>query len=119
MTEIERFNADWLAAWSDKDVERVVGFYAEDADYYDPHVPAGIKGHEALRAHLIGLFGALPRTIYTPDEVWPMTQGYCGRWYLALGEGDSVQRVRGFDFVQMRDGRISFNEVYVHELTSA
>ena len=51
MTEIERFNADWLKAWSDKDVERLLTFYTEDADYLDPQVPAGIKGHDALRAY--------------------------------------------------------------------
>lgn len=119
MTEIERFNADWLQAWSDKDVERLLTFYTEDADYLDPQVPAGIKGHDALRVYLTGLFAALPATRYTPEAVWDVDGGYCGRWYLDAGEGEAAMRMRGFDFVQMRDGRISFNEVYTHTLPAA
>ena len=31
MVDIVKFNADWLQAWTDKDVERLLTFYAEDA----------------------------------------------------------------------------------------
>jgi hypothetical protein len=51
--------------------------------------------------------------------VWDVDGGYCGRWYLDAGEGEAAMRMRGFDFVQMRDGRISFNEVYTHTLPAA
>ena len=119
MTDIVQFNADWLQAWSDKDVERLLSFYADDADYIDPQVPAGIKGQDALRAYLTQLFAALPTTLYTPDEVWPIDGGFCGRWYLDAGEGDAAARMRGFDYVQLRDGKISFNEVYTHTLVAA
>ncbi|MGZ5924805.1 MAG: nuclear transport factor 2 family protein [Rhizomicrobium sp.] len=111
--DLEKFNADWLRAWSDKDVPRLVNFYTEDAVYKDPQTAAGIKGHAALTAYLTGLFGATPPMTYTPDEIWPTPNGYCGRWYCAMQGGG---RMRGFDLVVLRGDKIALNEVYVHQL---
>ena len=117
MVAIERFNADWLAAWSDKDVERVLSFYDRGATYQDPQVPGGLAGHDALRDYLTGLFASLPATRYTPDAIWPIDGGFCGRWYCDVGNGDP--RLRGFDFVRLNGDRIVHNEVYVHQLPAA
>jgi hypothetical protein len=117
--DIARFNADWLAAWTDKDVERLVGFYTPDCTYKDPQTAAGIVGHDALRAYLAGLFAATPPMRYTPDETWPIPGGYCGRWYCAIGEASDMGALRGFDLVILRDGRIAHNEVYVHQMPAA
>lgn len=111
--DLEKFNAVWLRAWSDKDVPRLVNFYTEDAVYKDPQTAAGIKGHAALTAYLTGLFGATPPMTYTPDEIWPTPNGYCGRWYCAMQGGG---RMRGFDLVVLRGDKIALNEVYVHQL---
>jgi len=111
-SDIERFNADWLRAWTDKDVERLLGFYAEDCVYKDPQT-AGLTGHPALRAYLTGLFGATPAMTYAPDEVWPISNGFCGRWYCDIEGGG---RLRGFDLVVLRGDRIILNEVYTHTL---
>lgn len=115
---IEDFNADWLKAWTDKDVERLIGFYTPDCDYKDPQTPAGIKGHDALRAYLTGLFGATPPMRYTPDETWAISNGFCGRWFCEIGETGEGGRLRGFDLVILRDGKIALNEVFVHQLPS-
>lgn len=114
--DIERFNADWLAAWTAKDVERLLGFYTEDCVYRDPQTAAGITGHAALRAYLTGLFGATPPMTYTPDETWPMAGGYCGRWYCAVGADGSAGKLRGFDLVILKGDKIALNEVYVHDM---
>jgi len=53
---------------------------------------------------------------YTPDEVWPIPGGFCGRWYCEMGEGGSLGRIRGFDLVLLDGDRIALNEVYVHAL---
>ncbi len=111
--DIARFNADWLAAWTSKDVPALLGFYAEDCTYFDPQVPAGITGHEALRGYLTQLFGATPPMTYTPEEVWTIDGGFCGRWYCSV---EGAGRLRGFDMVLLRDDRIAHNEVYVHQL---
>lgn len=114
--DIAAFNADWLAAWTDKDVERLLGFYASDCLYKDPQTAAGITGQEALRAYLTGLFAATPPIRYTPDETWPIPGGFCGRWYADIGEGGAMGRMRGFDLVLFNGDRIGVNEVYVHTL---
>lgn len=111
--DYERFNADWLQAWTDKDVERLLGFYAEDCVYHDPQTAGGITGHEALRAYLAGLFAATPAMTYTPDEIWVTDSGFCGRWYCDVAGGG---RLRGFDLVVMGGECIALNEVYVHQL---
>lgn len=111
--EIERFNADWLAAWTAKDVDRLCGFYAEACVYKDPQTTAGLTGREALRGYLQGLFAATPAMTYTPDETWPIPGGYCGRWYCDIEGG---ARLRGFDLVILEGREIVLNEVYVHPL---
>ena len=112
--DIAQFNADWLRAWTDKDVERLVGFYTPDAVYKDPQTAAGIRGHDALRAYLTTLFNSTPPMRYTPDETWAIAGGFCGRWYCQIG--DNAGRLRGFDLVLLNGDRIALNEVYVHTL---
>jgi hypothetical protein len=113
--DIADYNARWLKAWSDKDVERLCGFYADDCLYKDPQTAAGLTGAEALRGYLTALFAGTPPMTYTPDEVWPIPGGFCGRWYCEIGGGG---RMRGFDLVILKGDRIALNEVYVHQLTA-
>ncbi|MBI1249903.1 MAG: DUF4440 domain-containing protein [Alphaproteobacteria bacterium] len=114
--DIPAFNAAWLKAWTDKDVERLLDFYADDTVYKDPQTAAGIQGHDALRAYLTGLFGATPPMRYDPEETWAISGGFCGRWYCTIGESGEGGRMRGFDLVLMRGDRIVLNEVYVHQM---
>jgi nuclear transport factor 2 (NTF2) superfamily protein len=115
--DIERFNADWLAAWSAKDVERLLLFYAADTVYRDAQVPAGVRGRAALRAYLTGLFAVTPPMRYDPDEVWPIPGGYCGRWICTIASPDGSRRwLRGFDLVLLDGDQIALNEVYTHTL---
>lgn len=112
--DLDRFNADWLAAWTAKDVERLLTFYAEDCVYRDPQTAAGLTGHDQLRAYLTTLFAGTPAMTYTPDELWATHDGYCGRWFCEVAGGG---RLRGFDLVVLRGDRIALNEVFVHDLT--
>jgi hypothetical protein len=111
--DIAAFNDRWLAAWSDKDVERLAGFYAEACVYKDPQTAQGLQGREALRGYLSGLFAATPAMTYAADEVWPIPGGFCGRWYCDVAGG---ARLRGFDLVLLEGEQIVLNEVYVHQL---
>jgi len=117
---IEKYNAEWLQAWSDKDADRLVDVnYAPNVVYKDPQTPAGLHGTEALRAYLKGLFGAMPATRYEPEEVWPHAdgKGYSGRWLGTMDLPDGKKRrFRGFDLVVMEGDRIVLNEVYTHDL---
>lgn len=114
------FNKRWLQAWSDKDVPRLLAFYAEDCRYLDPNVPLGVTGHAELGPYLTGLFAALPATRYDPEEIWETHNGYCGRWYCVMGDDPKAPpAMRGFDLVVMRGDKIALNEVYAHMLTPA
>lgn len=113
--DIADYNARWLQAWSDKDVDALCAFYADDCVLKDPQMTQGVEGNDALRAYLTGLFAAMPATTYTPDEVWPIPGGFCGRWYAEMKGG---ARMRGFDLVILAGDRIALNEVYVHPLAS-
>ncbi|HEX5377416.1 MAG TPA: nuclear transport factor 2 family protein [Phenylobacterium sp.] len=118
--DVADFNARWLQAWSDKDVERLVGFYAPDCRYIDQQVPQGLTGREALRGYLTGLFAATPPMRYDPEEIWPTESGFCGRWYCVMGaDPKAAPALRGFDLVVLKDGLIALNEVYVHTLAAA
>jgi hypothetical protein len=114
--DIETFNRDWLQAWTDKDVPRLIGFYAEDCLYKDAQTVEGLQGRAALAVYLEGLFASTPPMTYTPDEVWPIPNGFCGRWFCAIGEAGAIGRLRGFDLVILRGREIILNEVYVHQL---
>ncbi len=117
--DLERYNADWLQAWTDKNVEQLISFYSSDCVYKDPQTTAGIVGHSALRRYLTGLFSATPPMRYTPDEIWQTHNGYCGRWYCDIGEAGDGGKLRGFDLVILQGDKIAFNEVYVHQLAGA
>ncbi|HEY8617760.1 nuclear transport factor 2 family protein [Phenylobacterium sp.] len=111
--DISDFNARWLKAWSDKDVDRLVSFYADGCTYKDPQTAQGLTGRTALRTYLLGLFAATPPMTYTPDQTWPIPGGFCGRWYCDVQGGG---RLRGFDLVLLEGEEIVLNEVYVHTL---
>jgi hypothetical protein len=115
--DLNDYNARWLQAWTNKDVPGLLTFYAEDIRYFDPGMPKGAIGHAELGAYLTGLFGATPPMTYTPEEIWPTHNGFCGRWYCTIGPDPKVPpAMRGFDLVVLKGDRIVHNEVYVHEL---
>jgi hypothetical protein len=115
--DIAAFNARWLKAWSDKDVEHLLEFYSADCSYTDQQVPMGLIGRDALRGYLTGLFAATPPMRYDPDEVWPTPTGFCGRWMCVIGDDPkAAPALRGFDLVVLKDGLIALNEVYTHVL---
>lgn len=114
--DIDDYNARWLAAWTAKDVDALLGFYSEDCVYKDPQTAAGLTGHAQLGPYLTGLFAATPPMTYTPETTWAIEGGFCGRWYCEIAGPDGPTRIRGFDLVILDGDRISWNEVYVHPL---
>jgi hypothetical protein len=115
--DVARFNADWLQAWTEKEVDRLLGFYAADTVYKDGQTAEGLRGHEQLGPYLRQLFTATPPMRYDADAVWPIEGGFCGRWICTIEPpGGNKAFIRGFDLVLLRDGKIALNEVYTHQL---
>lgn len=118
--DFAKYNADWLQAWSDKDVDTLVDrFYASNVVYKDTQTAKGLNGSAELRAYLTGLFAAMPPTRYDSDEIWPHAdgKGYAGRWIGTMElPGGAKRRFRGFDLVILEGDRITRNEVYTHDL---
>jgi ketosteroid isomerase-like protein len=118
--DIVQYNARWLRAWTEKDVDRLLTFYAPTTVYKDPQVPAGLRGHEQLRAYLTKLFAETPPMRYEPDETWATHDGYCGRWICTIEGPDGTKSyMRGFDLVVLKGDQIVLNEVYTHTLAEA
>jgi len=110
--EARAFAERWLPAWSGNRPELLAGFYAPDAVYSDPAIPAGVRGRDALRAY----FGVL--LARNPDWVWvqrgsvPMEDGFLNLWHASIPVGARTLEVDGACTVQLRDGLIYANHVF-------
>jgi len=112
-SDLRRFNDAWLDAWTNKDVDRGVGMYAEDCRFMDSATAQGLSGRKELRRYLEQMFPVVPTWRYRSDELWPIPGGFCARWFCDM---DGGRCLRGFDFVQLREGNIVLNEVYTHDI---
>jgi len=59
-TEIERLDAETIAAWSVHDVEGVLAPFADDAVWDDVGLPEPLRGKDAIRAYVQAWFTAFP-----------------------------------------------------------
>lgn len=111
--EARRFAQRWLPAWTGNDPETLAGFYAEDAFYLDPAVPAGLSGKPALLAYFRKLLAHNPAWVWTQIEGLPMEGGFLNKWHVRIPVGDSDVELVGVCLVQLDGaGKIRRNEVY-------
>ncbi len=47
--DVEKYNREWLQAWSEKDVARLLTFYHPEVVYKDAQTVTGAVGQAALR----------------------------------------------------------------------
>ncbi len=101
----------WLSAWTGNEPEKLRQFYCDDAFYRDPSRPNGIRGAELLPYFKSLLF-------HNPDWQWkaleiiPTQKGFCLKWMATIPLGSATIKEAGLDIVELRDGKISRNEVY-------
>ena len=72
--EATAFAADWAAAWNARDVERVLGMFAEDLTFVSPTAlavvgTATVRGKDALRAYWTNALGRIGSLKFTVDRV--------------------------------------------------
>lgn len=111
--EAERFCARWLPAWTGNDPERLLSFYARDAFYSDPAVPAGLRGHDAMRAYFTRLLAAYPEWVWLHRRSLPVPGGFLNFWDARLTASADAPVWSGVCIVQLEDGLIVRNEVFL------
>ena len=79
-TDADAFVADWMEAWNDHDLDRILGHYAEDVEYYSPFIAQmaepgrqGADGHldgkAAVRAYFAAALERNPDLRFSPPAV--------------------------------------------------
>lgn len=122
VSEAREFSATWLPAWTGNNPELLVSFYAEDAYYSDPAIPAGVQGGPTLLAYFRKLLARNPDWVWRQVEAIPLEGGFLNKWEASIPVGTRMLIVTGVCLVQFNEeGKIRRNEVYFdrYELLSA
>ena len=112
MENLNEFCTAWLNSWTGNQPEKLLGYYTEDAFYLDPANKKGLKGHGALFPYFSKLLKFNPDWKWTPVEIIPTTKGFTLKWEASIPVGNSTITEAGLDIVELRNGKISRNEVY-------
>jgi ketosteroid isomerase-like protein len=107
-----------VAAFNAHDLDRIMGFFADDCVLETPRgdEPWGTRfsGKAAVREGLAGRFAGIPDVHYGEDEHWTCGDHAVSRWLLTgtSTSGEEV-RVRGCDLFDVtEDGRIRRKDSY-------
>ncbi|MCW5906651.1 MAG: nuclear transport factor 2 family protein [Chitinophagales bacterium] len=103
---------EWLASWTGNQPEQLLSYYTDDAFYLDPANTNGLKGHAQLLPYFGKLLKHNPNWVWTAEEVMPTEKGFTLKWKAAIPINDKTITLFGLDIVELRDGKISRNEVY-------
>jgi hypothetical protein len=106
------FCDEWLAAWTGNQPDKLLAFYTESAFYRDPAKPNGLKGHSELLPYFTRLLAKNPDWAWKALEILPTEIGFVLKWEATIPVGGRVIVETGLDIVELKDGRISRNEVY-------
>jgi ketosteroid isomerase-like protein len=107
----------FLAAFNAHDLETIMGFFAEDCEFYMPRggQPWGTRyvGKAAVREGLATRFAGIPDVHYGEDSHWVSGNHGVSTWLLTgtTKTGERV-RVRGVDLLEFRDGKIIKKDSY-------
>lgn len=113
--KMQELTDEFLAAWNEQNVERVLACYTEDVAYRDPNTRGAVAGRDALRRYLTKLFAGW-RMHWARREAHLLAGGggVAFLWHASFERPSGGPRVEvdEMDMVEVRDGRISRNEVY-------
>jgi hypothetical protein len=110
--ELILFTKKWLESWSGNRASLVLSFYSDDAFYRDPAMAAGISGKLNLGAYLEKLLRKNPEWVWEMVELYPTELGFVLKWKATIPTPDEVITEFGMDIVELKDGKITRNEVY-------
>ena len=110
--EARAFAEKWLPSWSGNRPKLLASFYALDAVYSDPGIPAGVRGHDSILAYFTKLLGRNPEWVWVHRGSIPMQDGFLNHWHASIPVPERILEVDGVCTVQLRDGLIYANHVY-------
>jgi len=108
---IVEFCDRWLATWSGNRPDELIRFYNSDAFYRDPARPHGLRGDEIL-PYFRKLLARNPNWEWKRIEILTIANGFCVKWRARIPVGAMTIDEQGLDILELRDGKISRNEVY-------
>ena len=107
----------FLAAFNAHDLDAIMGFFAEDCEFY---MPRGTEawgtryvGKNAVREGLATRFAGIPDVHYGDDNHWVAGNLGISTWLLTgtTKTGEQI-RVRGVDLLEFRGGKIVKKDSY-------
>jgi hypothetical protein len=111
-TKAKEFTDRWLPAWTGNDPERLLAFYADDATYSDPAVPAGVHGRAEILAYFRRLLARYPDWVWTNTGVRPLSGGFLNYWHAVIPDADRIIECDGVCTVIVEENLILRNEVF-------
>ncbi len=102
----------WLDAWTGNQPDRLLEFYTDDALYIDPANSDGLRGKDRIREYFVRLLDVYRDWTWRPIEVFPIENGMIVKWECTIHVGLETLHEKGVDIVELRDDKISRNEVY-------
>ena len=112
MKNLSEFCEAWLDSWTGNRPELLLSYYTEDAFYADPANKQGLHGHVELLPYLKKLLKYNPDWKWRPVEIMETAKGFTLKWEASIPVGDTIIKELGLDIVELRDEKISRNEVY-------
>lgn len=110
--ELTTFCTNWLAAWTGNNPEKLLTFYTDNTFYLDPARPQGLNGKVELQKYFTALLAKNPDWVWSLVELHPTEKGLMLKWSASVPKGETSVKFSGLDLVEMKDGKISRNEVY-------
>lgn len=105
---MESFVDEWLRAWSDKDVTKLLSFYADEFLYLDPGTRGSITNKEHFEKYLMKLFSAFPKWEWKRVELFENSL----KWRATFYDKEKPITVDGLDILIIQNSKIVRNEVY-------
>lgn len=72
----EAFARDWLSAWNDRDIDRILSHYADDIVFHSPRISTvmdndatTVHGKKALQAYWTEALAKAPRIFFDFDDI--------------------------------------------------
>lgn len=109
--------AEWETAMASHDLDRILALFTADAAWQEVPLNVDAQGHDAIRAHLEGVFAATADIAYdvssgfaTGDQMaaeWTVSGTVTGNFPgLPPGQGQRFS-VRGASIFEVKDGKIA------------